>query len=227
MRKSLMNYCVETGCVDLLSQWEEDANKPLTPREISWGSRRAVWWRCEKGHEWSATVTYRTRGGGCPYCSGRRVLVGFNDLASQNPDLAQEWRDPELKPEDVTVFSNRWVQWECELGHSYSARIADRTGRGSGCPYCAGRKVLPGFNDMASAFPQLAKEWHPTLNKDLKPEEVTCGSHKKVWWECSLGHVWKAVVYSRTSGYRSGCPVCAGKVKGNILVPFGKIPQME
>ena len=52
----------------------------------------------------------------------------------------------------------------------------------------------------------------------------TPGSHKKVWWRCSENHVWKAVVYSRTSDKRCGCPVCAGKVSqknlGRYQVPL-------
>ena len=83
---------------------------------------------------------------------------------------------------------------------------------GSCCPYCTGKKVLPGFNDLATLEPKIAA-WHPTLNGTLTPEMVTLGSHRKVWWQCPEGHVWKAVVYSRAGPQKCGCPVCAGKVK--------------
>ena len=91
--------------------------------------------------------------------------------------------------------------------------IAQRVQRGDGCPYCANRKVLPGFNDLATLDPAVAKEWHPTLNGALTPEMVTVGSHRKVWWQCTCGHVWKAAIYPRTGKQRCGCPVCAGKTK--------------
>lgn len=81
----------------------------------------------------------------------------------------------------------------------------------SGCPYCAGRKVLPGFNDLATLAPDVAQQWHPTLNGALTPQMVTAGSHRKVWWECEQGHVWKAVIYPRTGLKKCGCPVCAGR----------------
>jgi hypothetical protein len=55
--------------------------------------------------------------------------------------------------------------------------------------------------------PDLAKEWHPTRNRELNPRTVTPGSGKKVWWICSSGHEWEATVYSRNRG--SGCPVCS------------------
>ena len=118
-----------------------------------------------------------------------------------------------LRPNNVTAGSNRRVWWRCEKGHSYRAVIAQRVQRGDGCPYCANRKVLPGFNDLATAAPLVAKQWHETLNGALTPEMVTAGSHKKAWWQCSYGHVWKAAIYSRAGVQQCGCPVCAGKTR--------------
>ena len=60
---------------------------------------------------------------------------------------------------------------------------------------------------------ELLRQWHPTLNGTLTPQMVTVGSHKKVWWQCPEGHVWKAVVYARAGPGKSGCPVCAGIVR--------------
>jgi hypothetical protein len=76
---------------------------------------------------------------------------------------------------------------------------------GQKCPYCSGRRVLPGFNDLATEKPDLALEWHPDKN-DIKPSEVTKGSKEKVWWICSKGHEWQATVANRSKG--SGCPIC-------------------
>ena len=99
------------------------------------------------------------------------------------------------------------------LGHSYSAVISSRALRGSDCPYCAGSKALAGFNDLAAKAPDVAAQWHPTLNGNLTPEMVTPGSHRRVWWQCPLGHTWKEFVYSRTGAQRCGCPVCAGMTR--------------
>ncbi|MDM8237854.1 zinc-ribbon domain-containing protein [Pseudoflavonifractor phocaeensis] len=142
-------------------------------------------------------------------------MAGENDLASQFPELAAQWnqeRNGVLTPKQVAPYSNRKVWWRCELGHEYQASVGARTLNGSGCPYCAGKKVLSGFNDLATRFPDLANQWHPTLNGTLKPNMVTAGSHRKVWWQCTLGHVWKAMIYSRTGPKQCGCPVCAGKM---------------
>ena len=144
------------------------------------------------------------------------MISGENDLATVFPQLAAQWdteKNGSLTPEAVSPNSNRRVWWKCEKGHAYCAVIAYRAQSSSGCPYCANRKVLPGFNDLATLDPAVAKEWHPTLNGALTPEMVTVGSHRKVWWQCTCGHVWKAAIYPRTGKQRCGCPVCAGRTK--------------
>ena len=103
---------------------------------------------CDEGHEWRASVGARSGGSGCPVCAGAVVLAGFNDLASQRPDVAAEWHPTknEFGPESVTVASTRKVWWMCEAGHEWQATVASR-GEARGCAVCAGRRVLPGFND--------------------------------------------------------------------------------
>lgn len=215
LRKSLLDFCLETGRDELLSQWDEHLNGPLTAADITYGSKRKVWWRCAKGHEWQASAGSRTiKDTGCPVCAGKRVCPGENDLASLFPKFAVQWhreKNGALRPEQVTPNSNRRVWWRCSLGHEWQAVVAARTSNGSGCPYCAGRKVLAGFNDLATRKPLLAKQWHPKLNGSLTPEMVTPGSHRKVWWQCPDGHVWRAVIYSRSGPQKSGCPICAGR----------------
>ena len=212
----------------LAEQWDGAANGALTPRDVGPGSHRKVWWRCEKEHSWRAAVFSRTDGGsGCPACAGKVVIPGENDLASLFPAVAGEWHPTEnggLRPDALSPYSNRKVWWLCPLGHAYQAVAAGRTMRGSGCPYCAGRKVLPGFNDLATAEPRVAAQWHPTLNGSLTPEAVTAGSRKKVWWVCPEGHVWKAAVYARAGSWKSGCPVCAGRVRRRGGRGFRPVP---
>ena len=203
---------------ELAKQWHPTKNGKLTPQDVVAGTLRKVWWRCEKGHEWQATVASRASGVGCPVCAGKAVIPGENDLKTFFPDIAAQWhptKNGNVKPEVLSPFSSQSAWWVCPKGHDYLARVSARTSRGTDCPYCAGKKIWPGFNDLASVEPKLAKQWHPTLNGSLTPEMVTAGSHKKVWWECPNGHVWKAVIYSRAAGRKSGCPVCAGSVKAD------------
>ena len=206
-------------------------NRGISPNSVASGSGRRVWWLCEKGHAWQASVFSRTSGGtGCPYCAGRRVIAGENDLSSLLPAIAAQWHPTNngaLTPEQVAPSSNRKVWWRCERGHDYQATIAARTRSGSGCPYCAGRKVLQGFNDLATLAPDIARQWHPTGNGALTPQMVTVGSHRKVWWECSQGHVWKAVIYSRAGAAKCGCPVCAGRTGKKRLTRYRAVVAKE
>ena len=201
---------------ELAAQWHPTRNGSLTPEDLTAGTRRKVWWRCDKGHEWQASVLSRTSlGNGCPVCAGKQIIPGENDLASQFPQLAAQWhpdKNGALRPENVSPNSNRKVWWLCPLGHAWKATVTSRSREGAGCPFCAGRKVWPGFNDLETVEPKVAAQWHPTLNGQLTPRMVTAGSRRKVWWQCPEGHVWKAVVYSRAGKRKCGCPVCAGRI---------------
>lgn len=203
---------------ELVEQWDQEKNGPLTPDQSVPGKRLKVWWKCEKGHSWKATIESRSAGRGCPVCAGKQVVTGDNDLASAFPEIAAQWhpeKNGSLAPGDVTPCSNRRVWWLCDKGHDYESIVAHRTRSLTGCPYCSGKKVLPGFNDLATCRPEVAEQWHPTLNGTLTPAMVTVGSHRKVWWLCPDGHVWKAVIHSRAASQRCGCPVCAGVVRKN------------
>lgn len=198
----------------LARQWHPTKNGNLRPTQILPGSARKVWWRCERGHEWQAEVYSRTAGKGCPVCAGRVIVPGENDLESYDPELSRQWcreKNGTLSPDSVSAYSNRQVWWQCELGHQWKAPIFSRTFSKKGCPYCSNRKLLVGFNDLKTAEPLVAAQWHPTKNEPLEPTMVMPGSSKRVWWKCTDGHEWKAVVYSRTGSQKCGCPVCAGK----------------
>ena len=110
-----------TKIPELVAQWDWEKNAPLTPSNVAHQSRRKIWWRCTLGHSWESSINARANGNGCPICAGRQVLVGFNDLSSQSPQLATEWdndKNGELTPQMVTRSSKRSVWWLCTLGHS-------------------------------------------------------------------------------------------------------------
>ena len=79
---------------------------------------------------------------------------------------------------------------------------------GRGCGICHGFIVVEGINDLATTYPHIAKEWHPTKNGDLKPTRVSYGSKKRVWWLClDCGYEWEAIIANRTSK-DTKCPNC-------------------
>jgi hypothetical protein len=144
-------------------------------------------------------VNVRVSGKGCPYCSRTRVWAGFNDLATTRPHLAAEAHG--WDPTKVSRGSGLKLEWKCKLGHLYTAAVGERV-RGSNCPFCAGQRVKPGFNDFATIHPQLAIEadgWDPTT--------VPQWSVQMMKWQCPEGHRYKARIGNRSNG--RGCPACA------------------
>ena len=179
----------------------------IETEKIAEGSNKKVWWTCDKGHKWQAVTNDK----GCPYCSNKKIKVGYNDLATTHPKLLEEWNyeKNEINPTKVMDRSYKKVWWKCSEGHSWVTRIVDRT-QGQGCPYCSGKKILAGYNDLATTNSELLEEWDYEKN-EIKPTEVVAGSHKKVWWRCKKGHSWQSFIYNRTRGF--GCPYCSGHKK--------------
>jgi len=133
-----------------------------------------------------------------------------NSLAVKNPALAKQWhltRNGELTPENVTPNSGKKVWWMCDKGHEWESTIYNRV-KGNGCPYCSGR-LADAETSLQAQNPELAKQWHPTKNKILTPNDVTASSGKKVWWMCINRHEWEAKVSNRSNG--RNCPYCSGK----------------
>ena len=210
----------------LMAEWDWEKNNELdfNPEKLTLGSGKKVWWKCNQGHEWQAVIYERNNGTSCPYCAGKKVLKGYNDLQTVNPTLASEWhyeKNNGLTPMDVTSNSNKKVWWECNKGHEWQAVITNRNS-GNGCPYCAGQKVLKGYNDLQTANPTLAKEWNYKKNDNLKPENFTASSGRKVWWKCNQGHEWQATIYSRNQG--NGCPYCSGN---KVLIGYNDLQTVN
>jgi superfamily II DNA or RNA helicase len=206
---------------ELVAEWHPTKNGELKPSQVSAGSGMKAWWQCpvHSVHVYDMIVGDRTRGQKCPYCSGKRVCVE-NSLSTRYPEIARQWHptmNGDLTPDQVTVGSNENVWWQCpdHSGHVYDMSVYLRT-NGNNCPHCRGLRVCVA-NALSTTHPELALEWHPTMNGDLTPDQVTAHSTRKVWWICSSNseHVWLAKISHRTRR-KHGCPRCAGR-HGHIL----------
>lgn len=195
----------------LKEEWESVKNECSMPPESHLNFGRKYWWKCQQCPEvYQSSIHERMSGRGCPYCAGKRVGQ-YNSLAARRPDVAREWHyvlngDG---PEDVTVSSGKKRWWLCEKGHSWEATIASRTG-GHKCPYCSNQKTGPD-NNLEVLRPDLAAEWHPTKNGNLRAKDVTLGSNRKVWWLGKCGHEWDDMTVVQRTRQNQGCPYCAGK----------------
>ena len=142
-KTSFYDYCKNNDKQYLLNEWNYDKNTTLgiNPEEIGAVSNEKVWWTCPQGHEYDMSISDRSKENGhCPFCRGRRVLVGFNDLASQYPDVVLDWDydNNDKKPNEVAQHSSKKAYWKCHIcGHKWITQIAKRTGpQSSGCPRC-------------------------------------------------------------------------------------------
>lgn len=215
---------IQTLFPDIAAEWDHERNGVLKPNQVTAGSNKRVHWICSMKHRWEATVNRRTNGSKCPYCSSRKLLVGFNDLASTNPTLTAEWdqkKNGELTPQMVMAGADRSVWWICKQGHSWKAKVALRN-IGSSCPICGNKILLPGDNDLVTQEPQLAGEWDYEGNEGVRPEQVLAGSVKSYWWKCILGHSYRATIHNRKKG--NGCPYCS---RQKVLAGFNDLSTTD
>lgn len=193
---------------ELVSEWS-DKNHPLMPDMVLSCTNKSVWWKCIHGHEWIAKVADRYYGSQCPYCEGHLLYKGFNDLASNYPELAEEWseRNAPKRADEVFTKSRENVWWKCRVcGYEWRAVIDSRV-KGVSCPVCADRVVVAGINDLATTDPELIQEWDYDRNTTITPEKVQRNSLRIVWWKCSHGHRWRAKIADRAID-KEPCHIC-------------------
>lgn len=232
-RRKGQSYNFASGYPELAAQFHPIKNGDLKPGDFTSGSNKKVWWLMpyddpETGKhfnfEWQATIADRVKGSKAPYLTGNAVYPGYNDLATKAQELAKEWhptKNDTLKPTDVTCNSHKMVWWwqpyddpdtGLHFDFEWQATPNSRM-NGNGCPYLGNNGVWAGYNDLESRYPEIAAQWHPTKNGNVKPCEVSYSSNKKYWWMYSyddavLGHFdfeWEATVNNRTF-LGEGCP---------------------
>lgn len=135
-------YATSTNCLliknpFIAKEWHPTKNGKLTPSNVTANASKAVWWKCEKGHEWQSKIFVRNAGYKCPYCSNKKACKD-NCLATVQPELSTRWHKKKngyLTPNDVLPGSGKKVWWICDNEHEWFASIKHRTA-GRGCPIC-------------------------------------------------------------------------------------------
>ena len=204
----------------LLSEWDYEANGEITPFDAFPHSGKKYWWICPicGGGHYSQRVVKKTSKSPqkCPYCRNLKVLIGYNDLQSQCPELAKEWSPKnEKKANEVNCRSKKPAFWVCgKCGFEYTASIASRSVSGTGCAACTNKAVWPGHNDLATKFPQILEIWDFDKN-ELKPWEVVPGSAKYAYFVCPKGHHHRSQICEVTKSIaergRTSCSKCSSK----------------
>jgi hypothetical protein len=192
--------------------WDGQTNLPLEKTKISPTSSKRVNWICKLGHSYTLPINSRVAGTECQVCNNHQILPGFNDLKTLFPRTAKEFAidlNEGKKPETVGAGSGTSYWWRCSKGHTWKAKVTNRTVLNASCPSCSKKRVEEGETDFGSLQPELAKEWSLALNRDVNPRLIGVGSQAKFWWDCSKGHSWNASVADRVKG--QGCAVCANR----------------
>lgn len=73
------------------------------------------------------------------------------------------------------------------------------------------------FVSLAEARPDLAKEWNYEKNGDLRPEDVSCGSNKKIWW----------IQYGEPPPLISGEQKSNGRLRSSVSGRFRRIETFQ
>lgn len=204
---SLANYCPE-----IKKYWNKEKNGKINPEQISHSSEKEIFLKCHKCNtEWKMLAKDFKLRPKCPYCYGRKVKTGYNDLFSTNPELIPLWsKNNTLDPRKLSKGCNFPALWYCPKCNGEYDMIINDKANGYGCPYCSGHRVLKGYNDLETTCPELINEWDYEKNI-IKPTEVTKGSNETVFWRCHIcNHEWPSKISNRTILNR-GCPKCGKK----------------
>ena len=161
-------------------------NGDRKPSEVRAGSNQKVWWQCEHGHAWFAPPVGRKRGEGCPDCAPIKAAIkratpkAGKSLTDLYPEIAADWHPTKNAPHtaaDVNPGSKTKRHWLCQTcGWEWKTDPDHRTRSKRGCPACARAKISsdkskPGPGEsLAEKLPELAAEWHPTLNAPRTPD---------------------------------------------------------
>ena len=228
--KTLYSWCVKNNRQDILDSWDYQSNNGLTPKNVFCGDKNKYYFICEKGHKYELSIHNRLSNKNCPYCCGRRVLLGFNDFETickqknLNTILGEwDYSKNSILPSEIYYNSGKKVWWKCETGHEWEASPRTRFNN-TICPVCKNKRLYKGNNDLETWCKChnkdfILKQWDYDKNI-LKPSEVIYCTLKVYHWKCEHGHNWESSVVSRiNSTYKiSECPICSQdeKIVGQI-----------
>jgi hypothetical protein len=223
----------------LARAWDHQKNKEK-PDSVSLGSKTPFWWKCEKcGNQFESSPNSRRLAKEiCRKCAtaarDSRNVERRGSLLKRYPDICAEWdyaANTGLDPSQLLPNTPRKAFWRCgSCSHQFSSRIDHRIGMGVGCPRCRelGRvdKHRAAFvkksGSLSDAFPEIAKQWHPSRNLPLLPSQFTSGSRRKIWWRCKRGHSWRAAISNRIYG-ETDCPYCKANTSQLELRLFAEL----
>ena len=181
-------------------------------------TKRIIWNCHECKQEWSSSLNDRVSGNvSCPYCDGRKAIPGKTSFKAMYPQLVEEYSpENEDNPDYLLPSITKRIIWSChECKQEWISSLNDRVSGNVSCPYCDGRKAIPGKTSFKARHPKLMNEWDSILNLLLvNPDMILNTCNKIVWWKCNecgdkypMSPARKAVFEKRK---QSSCSKCKG-----------------
>lgn len=193
---------------ELEQYYAKDNDLPFEEATVSDNTPRN--WICEHGHEFEDSFNnIHKRGFRCPYCESVKVLQGFNDFATLEPEYAKDY-DETLNGNTASdvLINNRPAYFKCNQGHSFVRNIVQHVALKGVCPVCNGYLLQTGVNDLATVYPQAAELWDYEKN-DNTPDKVLATLGARYHYICKEGHHFKCTLGDLVKNdYK--CPVCTG-----------------
>ena len=196
-----------------------EKDKHLASEVIAGSNKEAVFMCPDCHQEFEATINHVVRSvgngtTGCPVCAGRKIVSGINDIASQYPEVAAMLSEKDkhiafkvgVESTKKAIFICPDCKQEFEAVIQNVVRSVSKTNT-TGCPVCAGKKVVPGINDLASQYPKVAAMW--SGKNKLTASEVAVGSNKKAVFVCpDCGKEFKAMICNVVGSVENDCTGC-------------------
>ena len=206
-----------SNCPEKMTDWDYNKNT-LDASKVPTTSSLRAYWKCHNcGFEWHSEFRdAASKEINCPKCSKiasghKKHLIALKQnggITDKKLLLDWDYSKNDRAPSQYSPNSKEHVYWKCHVcGYEWQAKISNRS-HSRGCPSCGNKVLVKGKNDFATRFPDLAKEWHPTKNGNLKPDGVMPGSKREVWWICPEGHEPYLKSLNKRTSQHSGCPIC-------------------
>ena len=143
----------------LASEWDYEANHPLTPADVPRYANKKYGWICPNGHKYVALLDSRSKGKSCPICN-KRVPISSYNLMVVRPDIGRLWdykKNFPLTPYNIMPTTQKKYWFICKNRHSRYVSVYSMT-KTKGCPICDKRKATADHN-FKVAYPDIAEDW--------------------------------------------------------------------
>lgn len=113
MENNLYDWCILHEYNEILDEWDYIKNfaAGLDIHNVAKSSNKKAYWKCKNDHSYISRISHRTNGHKCPYCSGLKLLIGYNDLETlaileHNEKFLEDW-DYELNELNPNKLENQ------------------------------------------------------------------------------------------------------------------------